>query len=156
MSTHPKSRKASLQAYTKLVVEGRLSKSRKQVYACVYNNGPIDQLRAHDLLRTGGAIAWSTVSGRFSELLQMGLLEIVGETTNRRGNVVTLWDVTDRLVPFVLPKRRTRRLPDGTMDWKDRSRRLEAFGRSMLGWLHKNGHRGMALRGWKKLNEILQ
>jgi hypothetical protein len=156
MTTSPQSRKASQAAYDKLVTEGRLTRARKRVYDCVFNSGPIDQLRAHDLLQAGGLVAYSTVTGRFSELLQMGLLEIVGEVVNRRGSVVTLWDVTDREVPLTVPKRQSR-LPDGSIDWQSRSRKLTALVLSAISaTANRPGQGALSTQLQERLDRILE
>lgn len=141
-------RKTSLLAYRKLVDEGRLSQTRALVYATVFRHGPMTELEAHDRLKKGGRVAWSTVTGRFSELYRMDLFGIVGETRNRRGNLVNQWDVTAREEPLPLGKAGVR------INWKTRARKLEGLVVKMIRQFHDYGDKDWAelMRG--KLEEI--
>lgn len=108
---HPSSaytRKASNLSYQKILQSGRLAESRRMVYEYLYMNGPANQLTTYDdISKVHTDIAWSTVTGAFSDLAEMGLVEVIDDSViNRRGSKVTLWDVTgaSEVKPLAKPK----------------------------------------------------
>ena len=100
-------RQTSKKAYREIKAEGLLSKMRFIVYDFIYQNGPVTQKQA--IIQLGkGRQKGGTFTGRFSELENIGVIKIVGETVcEDTGRSVHLWDVTPDL-PKPLVKKVTR------------------------------------------------
>lgn len=101
-------RKTSIEAYHKIKDGGLLSERRWQVYACVFEHGPMTSAEAFRIINGYNPIKNITQSrARFTELREMGVFAEVGEkicsVTNHKA---ILWDVTDKLpVKFEKPER---------------------------------------------------
>ncbi len=102
-------RTTSIEVYKFLEENGTLSAKRWEVYATVYNNGPMTSAEAFAKINEGKSIKSLTQSrARFTELRGMGLLKETGERKcNITGHIVIEWDVTDQL-PLKLEKAETR------------------------------------------------
>lgn len=98
-------RETSVEAYNTIRQNGLLSQRRWQVYDFVYQNGPCAARDATKSLMNQGLNSGS-ISTRFSELKEMGLLIEVGEKVDDETKMrVILWDVTDKL-PTKLSKKK--------------------------------------------------
>jgi len=104
-------RTTSIEVYKQLEASGELSAKRWEVYATVYNHGPMTSAEAFAKLNAGKNLKSLTQSrARFTELRGMQLLKEVGERECKiTGYKVILWDVTDQL-PLKLEKAETRAL----------------------------------------------
>lgn len=102
-------RTTSIEVYKFLEENGTLSAKRWEVYATVYNNGPMTSAEAFAKINEGKSIKSLTQSrARFTELRGMGLLKETGEREcTITGHTVIEWDVTDQL-PLKLEKAETR------------------------------------------------
>lgn len=102
-------RTTSIEVYKFLEQNGTLSEKRWEVYATVYNNGPMTSAEAFSKINEGKSIKSLTQSrARFTELRGMGLLKETGERVCKiTGHNVIEWDVTDQL-PLKLEKAETR------------------------------------------------
>lgn len=103
-------RTTSIEVYKFLEENGTLSAKRWEVYATVYNNGPMTSAEAIAKINEGKSIKSLTQSrARFTELRGMGLLKETGERVCKiTGYNVIEWDVTDQL-PLKLEKAPTRK-----------------------------------------------
>ena len=108
-------RRTSIDAYNTIKENGLLSQRRLQVYEFVFKNGPCTARQATKAMIRQGLNSGS-VSTRFSELRNVGVLEEVGETTDEETNqTVILWDVTDNLpIKFEKSKKRKCKYCKGT------------------------------------------
>lgn len=97
-------RQTSIEAYRAIEESGLLSKRRWEVYRHVWHHGPLTQNEAARILTPGNVSG--TISGRFSELKEMGLLIEVGKKNDPiTGKSNYLWDATDRRVPIIKEKK---------------------------------------------------
>ena len=100
-------RKTSIEAYNNLKESGKLGKRRWEVYEVLFNDGPLttnglfesmDKRGIQDHRRNSNA--------RLSELRDMELAEEIGTVKCEiSGQLVTLYDVTDRIIPKELEKK---------------------------------------------------
>lgn len=103
-------RTTSIEVYKFLEENGTLSAKRWEIYATVYNHGPITSGEAFAKLSEGKTLkSLSQSRARFTELRGMGLLKETGERECKiTGYTVIEWDVTDQL-PLKLEKAPTRK-----------------------------------------------
>lgn len=88
-------RKTSIEAYRQIKEEGLLSRMRFLVYEIIYEHGPLTIAEASTFVPK---IDSRSISPRFAELLNIGVIETIGEKTcNVTGRNSTLWDVTEKL-----------------------------------------------------------
>lgn len=92
-------RSTSIEVYKQIAENGLLSAKRWEVYATVYNHGPMTSAEAFSKINEGNAIKNISQSrARFTELREMGLLKELGQKIcSITNNNVILWDVTDSL-----------------------------------------------------------
>ena len=104
-------RTTSIEVYKLLEESGILSAKRWEIYATVYNHGPMTSAEAFAKLSEGKNLKSLTQSrARFTELRGMGLLKETGEREcTITGYTVIEWDVTDQL-PLKLEKAPTRKV----------------------------------------------
>lgn len=98
-------RQTSIEAYKMIKENGLLKRLRFEIYEALFQNGPA----------TANEI-WSkyfperlqhSITPRFSELLNMGVIKIAGERPcEYTGNKSIIWDLSDNL-PISLPKKET-------------------------------------------------
>lgn len=104
-------RQTSVDAYNKLKASGDLSLRRWQVYEVVYQYGPMTSAMAHQQLvheSRVGKIAQTRA--RFTELLDMGVLQEMGTTICPiTGHRVILWDCTSADTVKPLPRKQSSR-----------------------------------------------
>ncbi len=99
-------RNTSVSAYHDIKKSGTLGNLQMVVYQFVFKNGPVTR---YDVKQHFGDTK-DGYGNRLSELGQMGLLEIVGETINpESGHKNNSWDVTDRSKPLRIQKKPTRK-----------------------------------------------
>jgi hypothetical protein len=98
-------RRISNVAYQSALDTGLITKSRKRVFEFVNTNAPCCQAEAVRALSTGNAND-GVITTRFSELVDMEALEIVGKAPNplNPSQTVAFYDITGRAEP--LPKKR--------------------------------------------------
>jgi hypothetical protein len=100
-------RQTSIDAYTNLVDNGKLSMKRRAVYKVLYNHGPMTQKKMRKDYFNGDLE--NSVGPRFKELEDRGLIRDVGtRECERTGITNMLWDVTDLVEPKDLPKKESR------------------------------------------------
>lgn len=102
-------RATSAQAYDHLVESGRLAARHAEVYATVYEHGPLTANEAWEIIRSkrGGLRYDSNTRARFTELRDMGLLQECGtRACTITGRACLVWDVTDQVVPSDRPARK--------------------------------------------------
>jgi hypothetical protein len=88
-------RRTSIEAYHQIQDQGLLGRLQFLVYQLIFEHGPVTQ--AEVWKRTVGYQIRS-ITPRFSELEEMGVIEAVGERPcEYTGNVATIWDVTPNL-----------------------------------------------------------
>lgn len=91
-------RQTSAEAFEQVKASGYISKVQKEVYDCLYQNGPLTAQEVWKLLRgDAGDNRINGITPRFSELERLGVVNPVGErncTVTNRNCVV--WDVTDK------------------------------------------------------------
>jgi hypothetical protein len=100
-------RETSVEAYQQVRASGYISKVQKEVYDCLYQNGPLTAQEVWKLLRgDAGDNRINGITPRFSELERLGVVSPVGErnctVTNRN---CVIWDVTVNNPVKPIPKR---------------------------------------------------
>jgi hypothetical protein len=98
-------RETSIEVYEKIKGEGLLSRRRFEVYAILYDHGP---MTGNEIIKVAKSMYpdanQSGFNARLSELKKMGVAVEVGEKPDDvSGNRCYLWDVTSKL-PTALPK----------------------------------------------------
>ena len=91
-------RETSINVYHEITAKGLLSKRRMQVFKCLWeNNAPMSTSEVYVKLGVPN-LQQSSIMPRFAELLDMGVIDIVGERPCKiTGHKVMIWDVTGRL-----------------------------------------------------------
>lgn len=112
-------RETSIEAYQKILKEGLLSPRRWEIYATVFNHGPMTSAEAFMKLSNNNNTKVLTQSrARFTELREMGLLQeletvICSITKNR----VIQWDVTSNLpTKIIKPETKTEKIEAITIE----------------------------------------
>ena len=108
-------RETSIEAYEKILKEGLISPRRWEVYATVYNNGPMTSGEAFFIInktKTSTNLILSQSRARFTELRDMGLLKELGtKNCSITKNKVILWDVTKNLpTKIIIPETKKSKL----------------------------------------------
>jgi hypothetical protein len=113
-------RKTSIEAYEKILKEGLLSPRRWEIYATVFNHGPMTSAEAFAKINQDKSnIKVLTQSrARFTELREMGLLQelepVICSITNNR---VIQWDVTSNLpTKIIKPETKTKKIEAITIE----------------------------------------
>lgn len=103
-------RETSVAVYRQIKAEGLLSRRRMEVYTCIFEHGPLTCGETVDKLQRISGVLQHSITPRFAELNDMGVITIVGERMcSVTGRECLLWDVTNRL-PKPLPKQDRRRV----------------------------------------------
>lgn len=101
-------RDTSILAYNEIKDCGLLSEKRWEVYQCLFNYGPMTGAEVSVRLRTPGRVS-ETVRNRITELVQMGVVQELGEKPCPiTGRTVLVFDVTSDL-PRTLSRKATKR-----------------------------------------------
>jgi hypothetical protein len=91
-------RQTSIDVYNRIKNEGLLSKRRWQVYATLYNNESLTQNEVWKELNRFSAIAMHSISPRFAELKDRGVIVEAGERVcTVSGEKCIIWTTTDNL-----------------------------------------------------------
>lgn len=92
-------RQTSIEAYKRIKSEGLLSTRRLQVYEMLFVHGPMTQNECWDFIAvTMTQVSKQSVGPRFAELLERGVIQIVGKRECKlTGYNCLIWDVTDQL-----------------------------------------------------------
>lgn len=96
-------RQTSIDAYNKIKNDGLLTRLRWEVYKVLYEHGP---LTANELaVRYFSSLQYQSVSSRFSELRDMGVVQELGKKKDDYTKMsVILWDVTDQIPSKLIKK----------------------------------------------------
>jgi hypothetical protein len=91
-------RQTSIDVYHQIEAEGLLSRLRWEVYKVIFHNGPLTCRELGVILYGGKNKYMSSVSPRFAELLEAGVIEDRGtRKCEVTGRTSIIWDVTDKL-----------------------------------------------------------
>lgn len=98
-------RKTSIDVYRKIRDSGILSERRWEAYAIVYRHGPLTSNEVFEYSKLKGVPGYRhNTNARMTELRDMGAVEEIGtKCCSVTGEVVILWDVTDKF-PVKLKK----------------------------------------------------
>jgi hypothetical protein len=89
-------RETSLEALRHITETGILGRARTRVYEVLYRYGPLAEFEVADYSDVTGY--GSTLAKRVSELYEMGLVKVAGETKHpRTGRRCIQWDVTTEI-----------------------------------------------------------
>jgi len=90
-------RDTSLEAYNHIVNTGLLGKTRTKAYRLLYRHGPLAQFEVEEF--EGQKHYGGSLSKRFSELEDIGAVQIIGKKKNPiSGRNCNLYDVTSKLI----------------------------------------------------------
>ena len=89
-------RDTSAIAYDEITKNGRLGKAQLRVYEFIYKYGPCTINAIIENLSSPGQNT-GVFTGRMSELHEMRVIRVIGETEGPTGHKVKLWDVTSSL-----------------------------------------------------------
>ena len=120
-------RKTSIEVYHKIRNQGLLSRRRLEVYATVWEYGPMTSAEAFRVMNRNAPIKNITQSrARFTELRDLGVFEELGEKIcSVTGHKAILWEVTDRLpIKYEKPVRHKCPHCDGKGYMEERQTRL--------------------------------
>lgn len=90
-------RDTSIDAYRKILADGTITRSQKDVYECLYHHGPLTGREVNARVHEGA-------HKRLSELLDRGVVRTVGtRKCSISGQNSTQWDVTSLQDPYPKP-----------------------------------------------------